>query len=178
MSIKYPPPADITVIGPDDSTIWPTTAPTSTSAPQPPDEPPPTPPAPSKRLWVFQLATAYPAFIGYQWWFIYRPLDGSSCSACDEQNDFVCRDAGKDEGCNEAPDPDENGNPPFPDGSFTMARNEAKGCTYEGTAAGPGTLTCPGFSDPVQCRAASEFGNDDIPCGESGFNDAVYCDYS
>lgn len=40
MTIKYPPPADITVIGIDDSTIWPTTALTSTSAPQPPDDPP------------------------------------------------------------------------------------------------------------------------------------------
>lgn len=77
------------------------------------------------------------------------------------------RGAGQDELCNEAPDLDEDGNPPFPNRSLTMTRNEAKTCTCEGTSAGADTLTCPDFTSPVRCRDAIELGLEDVLCGES-----------
>lgn len=189
MTVRYPYPSDLTIVGPDDQTIWPTggsggSPPTSTAPPAqptttapPPSEPTSSPPAPKNRLWIFQQMTPTEFNLFYSWWFVWRPLDGSSWSVCDEPNDYLCSDAGKDVGCDTSDEPDEDGNPGFPDGEFTMTRNEAKGCTYKGTKAGPGTLNCPGFSEPVQCGDAGRFGNENIPCPGASFNDAVYCDY-
>ncbi|KAG8158220.1 hypothetical protein KVR01_011981 [Diaporthe batatas] len=136
MSVQFPYPSDVAVVGPGGQTLWPTDgsggshpAPTTT---QPPSQPHP-PPAPKNRLWISQEMTATEFFLFYSWWFVWRPFDRSSWSICNEPNDYLCRQDGKDLGCDSSDPPDGDGNPGFPDREYTMTGNEAQGCTYKGT---------------------------------------------
>lgn len=73
MSVHYPYPSDVTVLGPGGNTIWPTggsgdSPPPSTTS-QPPSQPT-SPPAPKNRLWIFQEMTVTEFSLFYSWWFV------------------------------------------------------------------------------------------------------------
>lgn len=140
----------------------------------PPDDEtlPPDPPQPNTIIWIFHTLIPTPSFLYYIWWWHSREINDQSWSICDENNDRPCND---DAGCNDAEDPDEDYNFPFPDGSYEMFRGRSEGCVYEGTSDSVGTLVCPGFDGPVRCTAISE--GQGIPCPGARFEEVAYCEY-
>lgn len=143
----------------------------------PPPEDPPAPPQLSTRLWVFYTSLPLPSHIYYSWWWVARDVNGGSWSVCDANNDRPCND---DAACNNAPDPNDDGSAPLPDGSYEMFRGRAEGCTYEGNGVDAGTLMCPGFSNgPVRCTRLEN--PQYIPCfggaASAGYEETVYCEY-
>ncbi|RAH65584.1 uncharacterized protein BO66DRAFT_206264 [Aspergillus aculeatinus CBS 121060] len=118
-----------------------TTTTTTTAAPSP---------DPTAQV-VIALAEDASSLTPFSWQFFDVAI-GATLEACDGTGEIF------------APDDEDSDGYPYPDGDWTLGFNVdgMSGCSYSGTSDGPGTLTCPALSAPVQCQTA-------------GNKDTVYC---
>ncbi|RAK73634.1 uncharacterized protein BO72DRAFT_451456 [Aspergillus fijiensis CBS 313.89] len=123
------------------STSRATTTTTTTAAPSP---------DPTAQV-VIALAEDASSLTPFSWQFFDVAI-GATLEACDGTGEIF------------APNDEDSDGYPYPDGDWTLGFNVdgMSGCSYSGTSDGPGTLTCPALSAPVQCQTA-------------GNKDTVYC---
>ncbi|KAL4911869.1 hypothetical protein BDW62DRAFT_207015 [Aspergillus aurantiobrunneus] len=105
-------------------------------------------PEPNQQVEIFYVNYIDQILNQYEWWFFHRNF-GETLYVCETENNVDCPDLG----C--LADGDDLENPPWPDGEWTMAKGDAKDCTYKSDGNGPGTLECPG-KDTIQCEGVSD----------------------
>ncbi|KAM5349024.1 hypothetical protein ACJ41O_008847 [Fusarium nematophilum] len=130
---------------------------------------------PTQRVWVFYVHIISELEDHMEWWFIHRPLDGSSWDVCGEQNDVECSNCVK-----ASEDSGDMENPPWPDGEWELTRGKAKGCVYSSNGSDAGKLSCDGKGD-ITCQDAAVVDPELRECPpiawRADFYPAVICDY-